>query len=87
MSRHGRCFACDRPLGHNPAIATCADEQNVLVGSDCMRQIVKAGREGYQPNLGGPKLYSLTNDPKRAPDAPPRTQQELAALHRSAVAR
>jgi hypothetical protein len=34
-----------------------ADGQEVRVGSDCAKKIIRAGLSGYQPPLGGPKLY------------------------------
>lgn len=50
-----KCFACDRKLGKNPNVAvTCDVAQVVQVGTECFKRI---GPEGYQPPLGGPKLY------------------------------
>jgi len=55
-----RCFACDRPiLNGNGYMVGCADEQDVGVGEECFRKIRRAGDEGYQPPLGGPRLYCL----------------------------
>ena len=62
-----RCFACNRRLGNNPLLVTCADEQDVFVGSGCAGRIRRAGRDGWQPPQGGPRLYTLTNDPKGRP--------------------
>lgn len=59
-----RCFACDKPLGRNPKLVTCADEQDVYVGSGCGTLIERAGAEGWQPPKGGPRLYDLRHDPK-----------------------
>lgn len=58
------CFACGRKLGGNPALVTCEDEQDVLVGSECYDLIRRAGAEGFQPPRGGPRLYTLSHDPK-----------------------
>ena len=66
-----KCFACNRKLGINPPVADTRDDQRVFVGSDCYLKIKKAGETGYQPPLGGPKLWTL---PKRL------TQQQLADL-------
>jgi hypothetical protein len=62
-----RCFACDRPLprlGGNFGEAITSDGQTVYVGSECLKKVIKADN-GYQPPLGGPKLYS-TLAPRRA---------------------
>jgi hypothetical protein len=37
--------------------AVTADGQEVHVGADCAKKIIAAGLSGYQPPLGGPKLY------------------------------
>jgi len=62
-----RCFACNQPLGNNPLLVTCADEQDVFVGSECARRIRRAGRGGWQPPRGGSRLYTLMDDPKGRP--------------------
>ena len=59
MTTH-RCFACDRKLGVNPYPADTRDSQWVYVGSECYKLIKQAGAEGYQPPLGGPRLYLIT---------------------------
>lgn len=61
------CFACGRKLGRNPALVTCADEQDVFVGTECARLVMKGGAEGWQPPKGGPRLFALKHDPKGAP--------------------
>lgn len=62
-----RCFACDRKLGRNPAVADTRDDQLVLVGSECAKKIyaknLPHGEEGWQPPKGGPKLYPLPRQP------------------------
>jgi hypothetical protein len=55
-----KCFACDRKLGRNPALADTRDAQIVFVGSECFKEIKKAGEDGYQPPGGGPRLYLVT---------------------------
>lgn len=62
-----RCFVCGRRLGRNPLLVTCADEQDVFVGSECAKLIERAGAAGYQPPDGGPRLYVLAHDPKGCP--------------------
>lgn len=54
-----KCFACGRPLSPFPhSVATC-DGQRVYVGTSCFRLIAKSGADGYQPALGGPRLYTI----------------------------
>ncbi len=58
-----KCFACEKPLRDpKPAWADTRDDQMVLVGPDCKRKILRAGEAGYQPPLGGPKLYPMPSD-------------------------
>lgn len=57
-----KCFACDKPLT-KPYRANTLDGQVVLVGSDCYGHIKAAGEQGYQPPMGGPKLYPLPDGP------------------------
>lgn len=52
----GRCFACAKPL-KNAEIADTRDGQIVFVGSDCFQKIRASGQDGYQPPLGGPRLW------------------------------
>lgn len=52
-----RCFACDKRLGNTPRLAVTEDgQQLVYVGSECFKAISAAGKAGYQPPLGGPRL-------------------------------
>lgn len=55
-----RCFACDRKIGkRGPCDADTRDDQIVYVGEECAKKIRAAGDAGYQPPLGGPKLYPM----------------------------
>lgn len=54
-----KCFACDRDLGRNPFGAITGDGQFVRVGSGCHALIQRNKRVGWQPPLGGPKLYPI----------------------------
>lgn len=55
-----KCFACGRPIIQGDGyLVGCADEQDVGVGGECYRKIRKADVAGYQPPLGGPRLYVL----------------------------
>lgn len=54
-----KCFACDRRLGKNPALVDTRDGQTVFVGTECFKLIKAAGETGYQPPLGGPRLWLL----------------------------
>lgn len=59
-----RYYACDKPLA-SYEMADTEDGFAVHVGSECYRKIIKAGREGYQPPKGGPRLYPLTQYPRK----------------------
>lgn len=54
-----RCFACGKPLGRSLWLAATRNGQTVYVGSDCAKRIRAAGESGYQPPLGGSRLYPL----------------------------
>lgn len=57
-----KCFACGRKLGKIPAQAITEDyAQAVFVGLNCFKLIKAAGSRGYQPPLGGPKLYTRSS--------------------------
>ena len=56
-----KCFACDRKLGRNPAKVTTLDGQTVFVGRECFKHISDCGYPGWQPPLGGPRLYLIGN--------------------------
>ncbi len=58
-----QCFACDK-VTKNPDWAITSDGQTVYVGSDCWRRICKAGKDGYQPPKGGPRLYRVWVNPQ-----------------------
>lgn len=61
-----KCFACARAFRKNswgnipyhPEVLTEDGAQRVFVGYDCYRKIVEAGAVGYQPPLGGPRLFA-----------------------------
>lgn len=56
-----KCFACGKPLKDNSPrfLVDTRDGQFVYVGPDCHDKIVVADEKGYQPPLGGPRLYSV----------------------------
>lgn len=56
-----KCFACDRKLGKSPQLVDTRDDQTVYVGSECFKLIAAAGKQGYQPPKGGPRLWLLSN--------------------------
>ena len=58
-----RCYACGR-LTTSPECADTKDCQWVYVGRECYKLIKSAGDYGYQPPLGGPRLYELTEQAK-----------------------
>ena len=68
-----KCFACDRAFRKNSwgqfvthPEALTLDGQRVRVGHDCHKRITETGPEGYQPPLGGPRLWSDLNAPDEA---------------------
>lgn len=69
-----RCFACDRKLGRNPALVITEDGQTAFIGSECLKEVVRAKGKGWR-GLGGPRLFTLEERP----------QQVIEALRRSAV--
>lgn len=58
-----KCFACGRPIRSNtfgrpqPHPAITIDGQRVNVGRNCFQKIAAAAEDGYQPPLGGPRLW------------------------------
>ncbi len=54
-----RCFACERELKRFRHEAMTADGQRVLVGPECNGWIARNAESGYQPPLGGPRLYPM----------------------------
>jgi hypothetical protein len=53
-----KCFACNRRMLRSVVYAAVtSDGQEVKVGRDCAKKIIGSGMNGYQPPLGGPKLY------------------------------
>lgn len=55
-----KCFACGRKLGKKPHLVDTRDDQRVYVGSECYELVKAAGEAGYQPLLGGPRLWHST---------------------------
>lgn len=53
------CFCCGKPLRNvrRSVKVFCDDDQAPLVGQDCGKLVKAAGREGYQPPLGGPRVW------------------------------
>src|SRR5262245_3042190 len=66
-----RCYVCDRPVRRNgfgvvgvgKKTVLTVDGERQFVGPDCYRRIVDAGPSGYQPPLGGPRLYDEYSAP------------------------
>lgn len=64
-SQDEKCYACARPFRRNShdrivfhPQALTSDGQRQFVGFDCMKKIQAAGAAGYQPPLGGPRLFA-----------------------------
>lgn len=68
----GKCFACGKKLGRNSPLIDTRDGQTAHVGRECFKLVKAAGESGYQPPLGGPRLYVIATG---------KSQQELAHLH------
>lgn len=65
-----KCYACGRafrPNTHGRIVfhgeALTIDGQRQFVGADCMKKIIAAGGDGYQPPRGGPRLYEALHAP------------------------
>jgi hypothetical protein len=69
------CYACDKKLGRNPALVMTGDGQTAFIGAGCLKEVVRAGADGWQSPKGG-RLFRLTGG---------HTQQELSALRARAV--
>lgn len=54
-----KCFACGKALELIRLRVDTRDDQIVFVGPDCFRKVQSAGESGYQPPLGGPRLWML----------------------------
>lgn len=54
-----KCFACGRWLGLNYALVDTRDGQLACVGRVCLRHVLAGGAGGWQPPLGGPRLFPL----------------------------
>jgi hypothetical protein len=46
------CFACGKKLGRNPALIRTVDGQTAFVGSECLKEVVRGGADGWQPPEG-----------------------------------
>lgn len=58
MSQDDYCFACGRSIRSTLRAAHTIDGQSIYVGSDCYKRISQMGIHGYQPPLGGPRLFT-----------------------------
>lgn len=58
-----KCYACDKPMQEFMRSQTFTveteDGQRQFVGPDCFERIRTAGAIGYQPPLGGPRLFKI----------------------------
>lgn len=52
-----KCYACDQQLPVTRHGVYTEDGQLQFVGPDCFENIVATGIHGYQPRLGGPRLF------------------------------
>lgn len=70
MADPERCFACNLKLVRPEFVFTqdrMSDgrQYEVFVGPDCFAHVQAAGDAGYQPPLGGPRLF-ISADAARA---------------------
>lgn len=57
------CFACNKLIkAGNEKLVDTKDAQLVFIGPECYKKVVKAGDKGYQPPLGGPRLFLIKPD-------------------------
>jgi hypothetical protein len=54
-----KCFSCEKTITGKTNLVTTMDGETVFVGPICYKKIVESGELGYQPPLGGPRLYLL----------------------------
>lgn len=60
MSEREKCFACDKKLKGRGYLIDTRDNQTAVVGPGCFKKIRESGEAGYQPPLGGPRLYEIS---------------------------
>lgn len=63
-----RCYACNRLMrlvSDNDSRMTVVTEDGQMqyVGPDCFAKIIAADTRGYQPPLGGPRLFVPNKGP------------------------
>jgi hypothetical protein len=56
-----KCFACDKKMKNRKYLIRCEDEQTAFVGPECYKYVEKSGECGYQPPLGGPRLFVISD--------------------------
>ena len=56
------CFVCGKKLGKNPRRVDTHEDQFPSVGVECYKIVKAAGAAGYQPPLGGPRVWVITED-------------------------
>ncbi len=53
-----KCYACNRAMWADRAHSVrTSDNQPQSVGPECFKHIERASPNGWQPPLGGPRLY------------------------------
>lgn len=80
FSQDQKCYACARPFGgrrHDYPWVLTIDGQRQFVGNDCFKKVAKAGAAGYQPPLGGPRLFAEPSAPAEVLAAAGITRTEL----------
>lgn len=62
-----KCYACDKKLRTHCLVMT-SDKQVVYVGPDCFKRIKESGKKGFQPLMGGPRLFLVEREVMQAYD-------------------
>lgn len=57
------CYCCGKLMKYRTAAIYTSDGQPQWVGLDCYKHIVSAGKIGFQPKRGGPKLFKENPNP------------------------
>ena len=61
MNGKEKCFACGKRVGLHPHVGYTRDGQQVYIGRECWKHVEQSGDMGYQPPLGGPRIFKSSN--------------------------
>jgi hypothetical protein len=63
-----KCFACGKTIRNRRFLIDTRDSQTAIVGPDCFKRVRDAGEDGYQPPLGGPRLFEISQQQLESAD-------------------